>query len=140
LSTRPIACSDSTANEDKWGDALSITNFGDSFGYLDATAASYHGIAIETPGKSTVGSVASAIVANIPSSITYDSTIANASYVWYDLGPGANGKGKSGVMVYGKIGLGTITSIVTPSVYFPTQIRQIAVATANSRRHARCRS
>lgn len=86
-------------------------------GSLNATAASYHGIAIETPGKSTVGSGASALVANIPSAIAYDSTIANASYVWYDLGPGANGK--SGVMVYGEIGLGTISSIITPAVYFP---------------------
>ena len=118
-STSPIACSDSTVHEEKWGDALSIANYGDLFGYLNATAASYHGIAIETPGKSSVGSAASAIVADIPSAVTYDSTIANASYVWYDLGPGANGKGKSGVMVYSNIGLGTITSIFTPSVYFP---------------------
>jgi hypothetical protein len=116
-STSPVACSDSIAHDNKWGDALSITDFGDRFGFVYATAASYHGIAIETPGKSTVGSVASAVVANIPDAIAYDSTLANASYVWYDLGPGAHGK--SGAMVYGKIGLGPITSIVTPSVYFP---------------------
>jgi hypothetical protein len=102
------------------GEALVVMSFnkGPTAFDVSVSEASVNGIELETAGGLKVGDSSKELAKDVPGVVSQDSTLANASYLWYDLAPDSTPAGKSGVLVYAGAGFGPISHITSPAQYF----------------------